>query len=92
MFDTLSSAELIGYLAGLVMLSSSLPQLVVNFRDPSLAASQSGGRNLLQALGNLMWLIYAILVGAQPMIVFAGLGFVLASWLLLQVLMSNRSE
>lgn len=85
------SYEVIGWVAGCLLLSSSLPQIIANLRHPNLARHQSPMRNLLQCIGNLLWLIYAMLFSITAMKVFASLGAVLAGALFIQVLRSRRA-
>lgn len=79
------SAELIGWLAGLLTLSSSLPQIKANIANPELARHQSTSRNLLLCAGNSLWLVYAIIFNVAAMMFFAALGATLAGALFIQV-------
>lgn len=81
--------EGLGFVAGATTLSSSLPQLLANLRNPDLARNQSPTRNALQGAGNTLWLIYAVSVGSVAMMTFAGLGAVMALALLAQTLNSG---
>jgi len=92
MISATPAADLIGYLAGFTTLISTVPQLVANFRKPGIAASQSAWRNALQAAGNLLWLLYALVVDATPMILFASTGLFLAICLCLQVVRSQPPQ
>lgn len=81
--------EIVGWSAGLTNLCSSVPQLLENLRKPSAAGHQNPLRNALQAGGNLQWFGYGWMIGSSVMCVFALLGFVMASWLLAQVLQAK---
>ena len=83
--DTVS-IELLGFAAGLINLTSSVPQLVANLRNPDCAAKQSASRNALQCAGNGMWLAYGISVGSMSMTTFSSLGCLMAGTLFWQVL------
>lgn len=80
------SVEFLGFAAGLMNLTSSVPQLVANLRKPDCAARQSASRNALQCAGNCMWLAYGISVGSMSMTTFSSLGCLMAGTLLWQVL------
>jgi uncharacterized protein with PQ loop repeat len=84
--------ELIGWLAGILLLMSSTPQLAANLRDPELAKHQSPARNFLQCSGNFLWLIYAIMADVQAMKVFAALGTIMAAALFMQVIYARRAD
>ena len=87
----LMSIELVGLMAGLTNLVSSVPQLVANLRNPDCAAGQSAGRNACQCAGNALWLVYGVSVGSLAMTLFSSLGSVMAGLLLWQVLSAARS-
>lgn len=84
------SVELLGFAAGLMNLTSSLPQLVANLRNPDCAAQQNAARNALQCAGNGMWLAYGISVGSMSMTTFSSLGCLMAGTLLWQVLKAKQ--
>lgn len=78
--------EALGFAAGMTTLSSSVPQLIANLRNPDLARAQSASRNSLQSVGNGMWLLYGISAGSVSMTTFASLGFAMAAGLTWQTL------
>lgn len=78
--------ELLGFVAGLTNLASSVPQLIANLKNPINASKQSPSRNACQCAGNTLWLVYGISVGSIAMTVFSSLGSVMAALLLWQVL------
>ena len=82
--------ELIGWLAGILLLMSSAPQLAANLRAPNLAKHQSPARNLLQCSGNFLWLVYAVMANVPAMKVFAALGTLMAAALFVQVMLARR--
>lgn len=92
MTDLHAYAAAIGTLAGLVNLSSSIPQVYKNIRRPTDAARQCPIRNALQATGNTLWLVYAILLNAFVMVIFATLGTGIALIILVQVLRARRKN
>ncbi|MEM9433187.1 MAG: hypothetical protein AAGA12_04640 [Pseudomonadota bacterium] len=83
--------EMIGLAAGLTNLSSSIPQLIANLRNPDAASKQSPSRNACQCAGNVLWLVYGIAVNSVAMMIFSTLGSVMAGLLLAQVLSAARS-
>ena len=83
--------ELIGWLAGTLLLMSSAPQLAANLRNPNLAKHQSPARNLLQCGGNFLWLVYAVMANVPAMKVFAALGTLMAAALFVQVVLARRA-
>ena len=83
--------ELVGFVAGLTNLVSSVPQLIANLRHPERAANQDASRNAFQAAGNGMWLYYGVSVGSIAMTTFSTLGCLMAAALFWQVLKSHRA-
>ena len=84
--------ELVGFVAGLTNLVSSIPQLIANLRNPNSAAQQSAARNACQAAGNGMWLVYGLTVGSLAMSTFSTLGTLMAGALLIQVHRARRDR
>lgn len=87
-----SPVEWLGWIAGSMLLASNIPQLFANFKNPDLARHQSRGRNALQASGNAVWCIYAVLKSLAPMIFFAALGCGTALALLVQTVRARRGR
>lgn len=77
--------ELLGFMAGLTNLLSSVPQLLANLKAPECAAQQSAARNVCQAAGNGMWLFYGVAIGSVAMTTFSTLGCAMAATLFVQV-------
>lgn len=84
--------EALGFAAGAVNLTSSVPQLIANLRNPALARNQSAARNACQAAGNGLWLAYGVTVGSVAMSTFSALGCLMAATLLAQVLMQTKAS
>lgn len=84
------SIEVLGFAAGATTLVSSVPQLIANLRDYDLAKGQSLSRNCLQSTGNALWFVYGATVGSTSMILFAGLGCLMASCLAFQTYRVQR--
>jgi uncharacterized protein with PQ loop repeat len=80
--------QLLGYLAGAVVMCAALPQIVQNIRRPQDALRQSLWRNILFVAGNMIWVIYGVQVRATPIIVMCAINVTLNTVLLVQVLRS----
>ena len=90
--DSSSILIMLGLTAGALNMSSSVPQLIANLRDPLLARAQSPGRNFLQALANFGWAVWGIGMEAIEVVIFASAGFAMASVLLVQVMKAKSIE
>lgn len=82
---TYATIEMIGIIAGLTNLLSSVPQLIDNLRNPGRASGQNASRNALQCMGNGMWLFYGVSIGSLAMTTFSTLGCIMAAVLFWQV-------
>lgn len=82
--------ELLGFVAGATTLTSSVPQLLANLRNPNLACGQSPTRNILQCSGNALWLVYGMMIGSLAMATFASLGMIMAGLLAYQTFMGRH--
>lgn len=80
------SIEIIGLAAGLMNLTSSVPQLLNNLKNPDQAKYQSRARNVMQASGNALWLVYGLYMDSTAMMIFSALGCLMAFCLLGQSL------
>ncbi len=78
--------EILGFVAGVTNLTSSVPQLYANLCNPGFASQQSAARNCLQCAGNVLWLAYGLQMGSTSMTTFALLGALMAGTLALQTL------
>lgn len=75
----LFNPAVIGTLAGMINMSATIPEILANFDDLSRAATQSPWRNVLQLLGNALWLIYGIKLGTRVIVVFSTAGMTFAA-------------
>ncbi len=65
---SLAPTDVLGTVAGILTTLSFVPQVVKIWKSKS-AGDISFGMFLLFSAGILLWLIYGILIGAQPIIV-----------------------
>lgn len=70
-------AEVLGTLAGTLTTVSFVPQVLKIWKSKS-AKDISFGMFLLFSAGILLWLVYGILIGAQPIIIANSVTLVLA--------------
>ncbi len=71
------STSLIGFLAGLVVALSNLPDFIGSLKKPTIAPLYRVARDSLACAGNLLWVLYGIKVGAVPIVVFCTLASVM---------------
>lgn len=74
---SLDGTDLLGTVAGTLTTLSFVPQVLKTWKSKS-AGDISFGMFLLFSAGILLWLIYGILIGAQPIIVANSVTLVLA--------------
>ncbi|MBI4173509.1 MAG: SemiSWEET transporter [Candidatus Aenigmarchaeota archaeon] len=73
--------DFLGYLAGLLVVGSMLPQMIKSWRTKS-TSDISLLRYLIYVVGLILWIIYAILIGNGPVAVMNAVGLALASAIL----------
>jgi MtN3 and saliva related transmembrane protein len=73
--------DLLGYVAGLLVVGSLLPQVVKSWRTKS-TRDISLLRYVIYVTGLVLWVTYAILIRNGPVAVMNGVGLVLASSIL----------
>mgnify|MGYP001576748782 CR=1 FL=1 len=73
--------DLLGYAAGLLVLTSIIPQVVKSWRT-ELTRDLSLSRYVIYVCGIILWLLYAVLIGNIPMILSNSAALLLASVLL----------
>ena len=61
----LFSVANLGWASGALVMSSALPNMYRNFREPG-SAKPSLLRDAIQCLGNIGWVHYGLLTGAKP--------------------------
>jgi len=70
--------DIIGYLAGLLILISIIPQIIKSWKTKS-TKDLSLPRYLIYVLGVVLWLVYGIVLLNGPMIVVNSINLILAS-------------
>jgi MtN3 and saliva related transmembrane protein len=87
----LSSAEYLGLIAGLLTTFSLIPQVIRVFRLKS-AREISTVFTVLLFAGMMLWLIYGIVLGLTPIMMWNAAGVVLVGLLLLAKIKYGRQE
>lgn len=68
--------DLIGYVAGILTMSSMFPQVLKNFKEKS-AKDISLTRSIMWIIGVLLWIAYGVVILNYPLIIINLLNFVL---------------
>ena len=84
-------SDYICYLAGLLVTISLVPQIISVYKLKS-AREISMLFNTSMLLGIVLWLVYGIMLGLVPVIIWNAIGIVLSSLLLLAKLNYGRSK
>lgn len=71
------SIDLLGYVAGTLVVGSLLPQVIKSWKSKS-TKDISLLRYVIYIFGLILWIIYAILIKNGPLIVMNSIGLVLA--------------
>ncbi len=69
--------DIIGYIAGLLVVLSLLPQTIKSWRTKS-TKDLSLWRYIIYCLGLILWISYAVIIDNGPVAVMNGAGLVLA--------------
>jgi len=85
----LNMAEYVGYVAGLLVTFALVPQIIRVYKLKS-AREISLIFNTAMLLGLILWLVYGILLGLVPIIIWNIIGGMLASLLLIAKLKYGR--
>ena len=70
-------AEAIGFVAGTIISVSALPQIFGCLKDPEKARAQSVVRNGMISVGNVLWVVYGLLVQSTSMTTMSVIALVL---------------
>ncbi len=73
----MNSISLLGYFAGFLVVISLLPQTIKAWRT-KLTRDISLWRYIIYAIGLILWIVYAILIGNGPVAVMNSIGLILA--------------
>jgi len=82
--------EVIGFLAGSIIMSAALPRLRDIFRDHDVALNESLPRNAMMAGGNFIWVIYGVLQGALALTVMCSLSMLFNGAIMASILFARR--
>ncbi|OGN94724.1 MAG: hypothetical protein A2Y89_01245 [Chloroflexi bacterium RBG_13_51_18] len=85
----MSSSEYLGFFAGLLTTFSLVPQIIRVYKLKS-AREISLLFNTSMLLGIIIWLIYGIVLGLVPLVIWNSIGIILNSWLLYAKLRYGR--
>ncbi len=85
----MNMAEYVGYVAGLLVTFALVPQIIRVYKLKS-AREISLIFNTAMLLGLILWLVYGILLGLVPIIIWNIIGGMLASLLLIAKLKYGR--
>ncbi|PJE81783.1 hypothetical protein COU58_00455 [Candidatus Pacearchaeota archaeon CG10_big_fil_rev_8_21_14_0_10_32_42] len=77
--------EVLGYVAGILIIISMLPQVIKTFRLKS-TKDISLMRTILYALGVFLWTIYGFIISNGPLMAMNSVGLILGITLLFQKL------
>lgn len=78
----MQSIELVGFIAGLFVASSLLPQVIKSWKTKS-TKDISIAWNIINLIGQLLWLIYGVLIGSISLILMTALTFMMVLSLLI---------
>lgn len=82
--------EILGLFAGLIVSASTFPQIILNHNDSTAAAKVSLKRQLMLVVGNVLWIIYAALLGAQAMTLACSITCILNSIVIFQTFQARK--
>ena len=77
--------NLLAFVAGAIIVISSIPQILVLRSDPENTKSQSLGRNVMLVVGNAAWCAYGILLPAPQLGYMCGLAVILNGGICMQI-------
>jgi len=82
--------DLVGYLAGGLILVSIIPQIVKSWRTKS-AKDLSLARYLIYIAGVVLWFVYGILLHSWPMIIVNAINLCLAASMLYLIIRYGKN-
>ncbi len=75
------NAELLGFIAGALVAASLLPQVIKSIKSRS-TADISLQWSIINICGQLLWIVYGIVIGSVSLYVMSGITFVMATMML----------
>ena len=73
----MSNIDLLGYLAGILVVASLLPQVIKSWKTKS-TKDISLARYVIYVAGLILWIAYAAIIGNGPVAVMNAIGLILA--------------
>jgi uncharacterized protein with PQ loop repeat len=82
--------QLLGLMAGAIICSSAVPRVREIWRNPQVAAGESLTRNARIVGGNVLWVVYGVLMGTPAITIMCGISVVLNGVILFATLRAKR--
>ena len=83
LIDTILSPNTLGFIAGIIMASSYLPDCYGSLRKPDISTKHKVIRDIFACTGNLCWVVYGIFIGSWPIIIFCSVALLSSMTLVL---------
>ena len=88
--DESTVLNLLSIIAGVIILFSSIPQIIALRRDPESGISQSLIRNIMLVVGNAAWCTYGYLLPAPQLGLMCGLAVILNGSICIQIYYARK--
>lgn len=83
-------AEILGFVAGVVVATSPLRRVYCVYKSPKLAATEDMARNVMQCAGNLLWVVYGYRVEGVALMVMCSVAVLMTGFLSLAKMRESR--
>ena len=80
-FIIMAYIDLLGYIAGILVVISLLPQVIQSWKTKS-TKDISLWRYIIYVTGLILWIVYAIIIKNGPVAIMNTIGLILASFIL----------
>ncbi len=77
----MSNIDLLGYIAGILVVLSLLPQAVRSWKTKS-TRDLSLPRYIVYIIGLILWIVYAVIIHNGPVALTNGIGLIIATFIL----------
>lgn len=71
------NAEIVGFIAGVFVAVALLPQVIKSWKTKS-TQDISLGWSAMSLVGQIMWIIYGLLIGSYSLVIMSGITLVMA--------------
>lgn len=71
------NAEIVGFIAGILVASSLLPQVIKSWKSKS-TQDISLGWSITSLAGQIMWIIYGLLIASYSLVIMSGITLLMA--------------